>query len=147
LAAILAGFPSNMTLPSLLTPGYWFAPLPTPLMPPAHWALLVCFALLSASGIVLLVVLRRVSWDKLKRRIFGRVATALVTMGLVGLLLRGLDYEKVYLLSMRAFYLVWAACALAWAWSIYRYATKTVPAIRAKQSEREQFEKWLPKKK
>jgi len=136
-----------MNLPPPLTLGYWLAPLPTPLMPIVHWVLFSVFAAMAAAGIVILVVLRRVGWDKLKRRIYSRGASALITLGLVGLLLRGLDYEKVYLLSMRAFYLVWAACGLAWAWSIFRYATRTVPAIRAKQAEREQVEKWLPKKK
>lgn len=136
-----------MNLPPTLTLGYWFAPLPAPLMPIAHWALLVIFALMSVAGIALLVVLRRAGWDKYERRTFSRIASALITLGLVGLLLRGLDYEKVYLLSMRALYLVWAGCAFAWAWSIRNYATKTIPAIRAKQAEREQFEKWLPKKK
>jgi len=147
MAAILAGCPSHMALPPPLTFGYWLAAQPTPLMPIVQYVLLAIFALMTAGGIALLVVVRRTGWDKLKRRVYGRSASALITMGLIGLLLLGLDYEKVYLLSMRAFYLVWTACSLVWAWSIYRYATKTVPAIRAKQAEREQFEKWLPKKK
>lgn len=136
-----------MNLPPPLTLGYWFAVQPAPLMPAVHYGLLAGFAAMVLAGIGLFVALRRLGWDKLKRRVYGRVASAGVTMGLVGLLLRGLDYERVYLLGMRAFYLVWLACAVVWGWSIWRYATKTVPAIRAKQAEREQQERWLPKKK
>jgi nitrate reductase gamma subunit len=138
---------ANMTLPPLLTLGYWFSPLPLPLMPLAHWVLFSIFALMAAVGLALLVWQRKSKSDKLGRRVFGRIASLLITMGLIGLLLRGLDYERVYLLSMRAFYLVWLIAAGLWGWSIYIYATKTIPAIRAKQAERESFEKWLPKKK
>lgn len=116
-------------------------------MPAAHWVLFGIFALMAGLGVAFLVWRRKAKRDKLDRRISNSIASLLITMGLVGLLMRGFDYERVYLLSMRFFYVIWLLAAGVWGWTIYIYATKTVPAIRAKQAEREQHEKWLPKKK
>lgn len=135
-----------MTLPPTLTLTYWFNPSPTPLMPVMEWVLLIGFSVLAVLGIVAHIYRAKCNWGKLERRALGRSGTALITMGLCGLALYGFYYEKIMFFSMRFWYVVWLACSLAWAWSIYRYATVTIPEYHKKHAIREQFEKWLPKK-
>lgn len=136
-----------MNIPPLLTPGYWFNPTPPPFMPAVEWVLLAFFSLVTLAGITAHVYAKRSGWEKLKRRALGRAGTAAITMGLTGLLLYAFYYEHVVGLSMRFFYIVWLIGAGYWAWTIYRYATVTIPEFHKKRTEREHFEKWLPKKK
>lgn len=136
-----------MNIPPLLTPGYWFNPSPGPLMPAVEWAVLAFFSLVTAAGIAAHIYNKRCGWEKLKRRALVRAGNAAITMGLIGLLLYAFYYERTLVLSMRFLYVVWLIGAGYWAWSIYRYAAVTIPAIHKKHAEREQFEKWLPKKK
>lgn len=136
-----------MNIPPLLTLGYWFNPRPTPFMPAVEWFLLGFFVLVTLAGIVVHVVRSRSKMGKLERRAIGRAGTAAITMGIVGLALYGFYYEKTMFLSMRFWYIAWLVCTGFWAWSIYKYVTVTIPAYHKKNAEREQFEKWLPKKK
>ncbi len=136
-----------MTLPPLLTIQYWFTLSPKPFLPWVEWILLIGFSILIVLGIAAHVVRAKSSWDKLRRRIWGKAGSALITLGLCGLLLYGFYYENISFLDLRAFYLLWLAGSAVWAWDIYRYAKVTVPAIYKKQQERAGYEKWLPKKK
>ena len=136
-----------MTLPPILTPGYWFTPTPVPFMPIVDTALLVTFSVLFIVGILALVLRIRGRMDKLMRRAVIRAGMALFSTGLVGLILYAFSYERVPYLSMRILFFLWAVWFVCWAYRLFRHVTTDIPAVRAEQMERNQFNKWLPKRK
>lgn len=136
-----------MTLPPILTPFYWIKTSPPPFMPAVQLGLLILFAVCVAAGIAVYLMRRKTGLDKLSRRGLARIGTAAITMGVCGLALWFFDYERISILSMRAFYLAWIIVAAAWGFSIYRYIAVQIPKIRQEREEKENFNKWLPKAK
>lgn len=131
----------------LLTPAYWFTLSPMPFMPGVQRALLILFAGLFVAGLIVWVVELRAHTSKLMKRALGRTATHLGWTGIVGMLLWAFDYERLPLLSMRAFYLAWGIWLIIGVCFIVRYVWIEIPALEARNRERVEREKWLPKKK
>jgi amino acid transporter len=136
-----------MTLPPLLTLGYWFTPTPPPFLHLVDTALLVTFSVFILVGIAAQVLRSRMGMDKLMRRAVGRTGGALISTGLVGLILYSFSYERVPFLSMRILFLAWAVWFVWTAVRLYRHVMTEIPTVRAEQAARNQFNKWLPKKK
>lgn len=136
-----------MTLPPLLTPGYWFDPVPPPFLPFVDRLLLVAFMGLAIVGIIAHLARLRAGLEKMTRRAVGRAGTLLITMGLFGLLLWTLAYERVPYLSMRMWYLVWSVLFVIWGYRIYRFVFVEIPSRQKQNEEREAINKWLPKSK
>jgi len=107
--------------------------------------MLACFSAMVILGIVAKVYGVKAGLDKLVRRAVERAGTLLLIMGLVGLLMYFISYERVPVLSMRALYLVWLFGLGLWAWSLYRYVKIEIPSKRSMAAEREKLTKWLPK--
>lgn len=135
------------TLPPLLTPRYWFNPVPPPFLPVVDRAIPAVFVALTVVGVLAHVVRIRGGVDKLSRRALGKAGTLLLTTGLVGLVLYGFYYERVPYLQMRVLYLALFAYFAWGAWRVYRYVTVQIPEVRKAQAEHEAFTKWLPGKK
>lgn len=136
-----------MTIPSLLTPSFWFNPLPPPFVPLIDRFLLVTLGAFLLVGACAYVIRVRGNMDTLTRQALHRASKLLLTAGFVGLLLYALAYERVIYLSMR----LWWIFLFAWigwdAWRLYQFVFVKIPQIHMAQAEREKFEKWLPKKK
>lgn len=134
-------------MPPLLTIRYWFALDPTPFLPWAERALLVIFVAFVLFGIVAWIVELKGRFNKQVKRAFERTASLLAWSGIVGLLLLSFSYERVPVLSMRFFYLLWLTW-IAWGgWRIYRYVWVEIPDKERLAREREARERWLPKRK
>lgn len=142
-------FPRNFAphMTPLLTLGYWFSLTPAPFAPWAERALLAIFAAFFIAGIVVWMIQMRSGYGKFVKRALGRAASLLSWTGLVGLFLWICAYEGVPLLSMRVVYLLWLAWVGIGAWFIIRYVWVEIPAMEARNRERMEREKWLPKKK
>ncbi len=134
-------------LSSLLRPGYWFSLQAIPLLLWSRWmifsvmiALLVCAIVLSSLG-------ARKETEKSRRRILRRFAHVSGWAGTIGLILLGLTWIQVPILSMRFFFVVWFLGFGYWAWTILRYMTRELPLLNKRVAERAAYEKWLPKPK
>jgi Ca2+/Na+ antiporter len=98
-------------------------------------------------GIVALLARLRTGLEKTVRRALMRAASMFITMGLFGLFLWGVLYERVPYLSMRAWYLLWLFLLGFWIYRIYHFVFVEVPARQKVSEEREAINKWLPKSK
>lgn len=142
LASFMTTYESNMT--PLLTLTYWFQLQPPAMIPWIGTLLLVVFILFVITGVLAKVLFAGRMGDKLVRRAVERGGTVLLTMGIWGAYMSFVSYERIPLLSMRIWYIVWLAVSIWWGWTIYRYLKVEVPAKRAMQIERDRLNKWLP---
>ncbi len=85
--------------------------------------------------------------EKYRKRAVQKAGSLLLTMGLAGLLFYLFTYERLPILSMRIWLVVWLAGVVLWIWSIYQFIKIEIPRVEALRQEREKLEKWLPKKK
>jgi hypothetical protein len=131
----------------LLTLGYWFSLNPTPLAGWAEKTLLIGFAVLFLAGIAVWFFAGRSAYSKFTKRALGRVAAHLAWTGFIGLILWVFAYEQVPLLSIRVAFIAWFIWLAVGAWFIGQYAWKEIPAMEARNRERLEREKWLPKRK
>jgi hypothetical protein len=131
----------------LLSLGYWFSLTPPPFQPWVERALLIGFGVFFVAGIAVWIIQMRGKQSKYLKRALGRAASLLAWTGLVGLFLWLCAYEGVPLLTMRILYVLWLVWVLIWGWFIVRYVWVEIPALEARGKEREEREKWLPKRK
>lgn len=132
---------------SLLTPQYWFSLSPTPFQPWAERFLLVIFGAFVVFGILTWIFELKGRFDKPMKRALERAASLLVWSGVVGFLLWSFSYERIPILSMRFFFLLWLAWVLWGFWRIYRYVWIEIPERARRERARAEREKWLPKPK
>ena len=137
-----------MTLPLLLQPGYWFGIYPIPLQEQIGLAMLIVMLLILCVGIGLSVyayaVMRR---DKAVQRAWRWLGTASVWAGIVGLYLYFVMSQRIPVLGMRVWFLVWAGF---FGWLIVRgllHLFRDIPTDRREETGRASYEKWLPKPK
>lgn len=131
----------------LLTLSYWFGNGIQPFHPLVGRLILIFMAGLVLVGIALVTYLKfQKGMEKHVRRVWMRVATLDIVMGLIGLLLYWFHYEGIPMLSMRFWYLVWLAVVGWWKYDIWNEYQK-VKATFVVDEERAKYEKWLPKPK
>ena len=136
-----------MTLPPVATLSFWFNPVPPPFLPFFDRAILViCFTFVIV-GILAYVMRARSKMDIPTQDAVASAANTLLITGFVGLILYGIAFERVMYLSMRIFWIP----LIAWfVWRVvihWKTVTREIPKIQKALAEREQFEKWLPKRK
>ncbi len=137
----------HMTVPPLLTLSYWFATRPAPFAPVVSSVLLVVFAVILIGGITASIVPLKAGLSKTMKRACYRCAALLVSTGLGGLLLWVFAYQELPILSMRFFYIAWFLWIAFGLYGIYRYLWIEVPVQERMAKERQEREKWLPKRK
>ncbi len=131
----------------LLTLRYWFTLNPAPFLPWAERFMLVAFGAFVVFGIVAWMAELKGRFSKPIKRAFERAASLLAWNGVLGLLLWAFSYERIPVLSMRFFYVLWLAWVLWGFWRIYRYVWVEIPAQESRARERAEREKWLPRRK
>lgn len=136
-----------MTLPPLLRLSYWFGLTPAPFLPWVEYSLLGFFAIFFFAGIALRFFALNKAKDKLYRRAYHDVSSALLTLGVFGLVLFVFSYERIYALGMRAGYLLWVALFAWYAWRLYRKIRVEIPEMQERRDQRDALNKWLPKAK
>jgi len=128
----------------LLRPSFWFDVTPVPLLSSSAWLVWTLMGAIFFLGIVsrsgLLVVPKKSDlW-----RVTQRVSQYFLSVGVVGVLLYWFSFERFPFFSMRFLYLAWLVWTLAWGALLVWFVVKTLPARRREQTERTQFEKYLP---
>lgn len=136
-----------MELPPLLRPSYWLDTTPPPLMPWAERALLVVFVAMLFVGILGRIFAMKQGWEKMTKKMLIRTTNRLTILGLFGLLLYVITFERVTILSARVGYLLWLALLAWYVWQTVKYFRVDLPAMQQRQTERDALNKWLPKSK
>ncbi len=137
-----------MTIPPMLTPSFWFTVMPPPFLLLVDRILLGVSLLMLISGVVTAYWRgHQTTLDKLVQQAWYSAQASLLYGGILGLLLYGFAYERVPYLSMR----IWWLALLVWigwrGWILYQLIYIDFPAARRESTQREQFTKWLPKRK
>ncbi len=128
----------------LLSLSFWLNIDPGPFVPwTDRFLLFFMLVLLALSAVVWIVAHRQLLKDR--RRLFQRVSAWLLWAGLSGLLLYLFVWQRIPVLDMRLFWVVWLIGYAWWGYVIGRFAFKELPALNAAQAERAKYEKWLPK--
>ena len=137
----------NWILP-LFKLSFWFNLEALPFMPWLDRALPIVMALGLALGIAAMgYAAKAKGLEKDFRHLVRSLGALGFWAGLTGLILYFFVWERIPVLSMRVFWLVWLGGFGWWKWKIYQAYFKVRPAEIAKQKEREAYEKWLPKPK
>lgn len=132
---------------NIFTLPFWFELQQTALVPQYNRAFFLIFAgMLVLSTIVRIVRRKWQKRDKYLARGFDRFANLLFAQGIFGLVLLWFNYEELYLLGARFWFLIWAILGLIWFGSIVRYIVKTAPELREKAEARGEVNKYLPRR-
>lgn len=134
-----------MTLPPLVSPSYWFSLTPPPIAPVFQYILLGIFTACFIGAIVVRLISMRAGLEKMTRRVLATTSNRLAVLFVFGAILFMLTYEGIYVLSMRAGYLLWVLLLAWYAWQTYKTVKIELPAMQQRRSERDAFNKWLPK--
>ena len=131
---------------AIIKPSYWLThqhPVPE------IWTtgLLIFFGLIILVGLVTIIFRFSKRFPKPWRMLSGKLTVWAWTMGLLGLLVLFFSIEQIWLISARIFYIFWLVIALWWLYYIIVYALKDLPRILQRQKERDQKEKYLPRRK
>lgn len=136
-----------MILANLFNFKYLFALEPAPLHPLQQRIALVFLILFSIGAIITL-------WLKVKKRIdaiflagLSRLLAFFLTIGLLGWFFYFCRQEGVYLLSRRFWLLGLTLGAIIWLLFLAKYLLVVLPQQRKKFKVKQEFEKYLPKKK
>lgn len=132
----------------LLSFSYWFGTAPQPFLPVVNnIVLIVLYGLLVAGGACGFYAKFGKKLEKDLKRLLRDYSSALTTAGAVGLLLYAFTWQRVPFLSMRFFFVIWAALFGYWIWTIARYQINVLPEKRQLREEQAERNKWLPTKK
>lgn len=135
----------NWILP-LFKPSFWFNLSAVPFMPWLERALPIALVAIGLAGVVALIYAtyaRGIAKDA--KRLWRRIGTAALLAGLSGGVIYFFHWQRVPYLSMRLFWLCWLVGFGYWAYRIWHDEFRKLPGERAKDAEREAYEKWLPK--
>jgi len=138
-----------MDVKQLFELSYWLTPHPGPL----DMKTVIFFLILFGSGIAGKIGLKiyqkknKITFTKPEKKLFAKIESLCLTMGSFGLVWLFFAYENIIFLSGRYFFVLWCISVGIWAYLIWHYyETNMQPAIKALK-EREELEKYLPKKK
>ena len=105
------------------------------------------FAIVFVSGIIAGVMSQHRVEDRYQKILFNKVATMLITMGLLGVGLFFFSYEHVFFLGARFWYPVWLLGAIVWIVFIIRFFRKRIPVMVKRDLSRKEEKKYLPTRK
>ena len=130
--------------------GYWFHVYAIPFLPSVSIAIVLILSILTLGGgigYIFFLSSRFEKLDKYERRLWRSVSLACFWFGVAGFLLFAMTGQRIPILSMRIWWVVWLGIVI---WVVSRFvrrARKKIPAERRLYSERAAYEKWLPKPK
>jgi hypothetical protein len=137
-----------MDVKQLFELSYWLTPHPGPL----DIKTIIFFLILFGSGIAGKIGLKiyqkknKAILAKPQKKLFSKIESMCLTMGILGLAWLFFAYETISFLSGRYLFVAWCVSLGMWIYFIWHYYdTEIQPAIQALK-EREQIEKYLPKK-
>lgn len=130
---------------AFLQPTYWLT-----LQPPEVGGFLGSvvfgvFVALFVLGIIGRIVVAPRGDERYKKEIGNRIATLLITMGLLGVILFFFSFEEIQLFGARFWYPVWVMAILVWMFFLVRFVKRDVPAKRAREEALKTQGKYLPR--
>ncbi len=131
----------------LFTLNFWFSVTALPFTPVLDKVILIFMLGLTLSGIGIWVYAQQAVQDKTARQTQRSLATVLGLAGISGLYLYGVTWQRIPVLSMRIFFVVWVIGFGYWGYRLYRRVKIEIPLQRREALERAAYEKWLPKPK
>lgn len=131
------------SIENILNFRYWFSE-PTYQSPLAMKVVLIFFAIMLATAVVLTILSQKEKFEQYVRRLFGKIALLLGWLGALAMLLSFFRYEATPFLARRFWFGLWCAGFIVWMFFILRYWLKEVPRKRREQVARERLKKYLP---
>ncbi len=110
-------------------------------------AMLIFFGLLIVVGVGLKIYKETQKLEKFQTKLLERYFSLLTTMGIIGILIVWLRFERVTLLAGRFWLVLWVILFAVWIYPILKYQLKVAPAAQKRANEKKLFQKYLPKKK
>ncbi len=135
-----------LDLGKLLRPSYLFSLRPAPLADLTLYSLLVFFGILLAIGIALKIYIKFNKITGLTQKLLNKYAACCLILSLVGLVLIWLRQERVALLSLRLYLVLWGVALVVWLSLILKFQFKHIPAIKKNLASQQQYKQYLPKK-
>lgn len=133
-------------LQPLIDPGFWFSMFPGTLSPVFEKVFFLLFAIMMIVGAVVRITARHRVEDRHMLRTFGKIGKMFIVMGILGMVWFFFTFEGTYFLGARFWFLLWTAGLIAWIVAIVRYVRVTIPAEKAEKKNREEFNKYLPRR-
>jgi len=118
----------------------------TPIVNGLYLYLLGIYGLLLLSAFWLGIYAKKNN-DEFKKQIFGKIIYLLLFISLTGAALVFFRWQAIPYLASRVVHMAIWAVALLWALNIVFFSVFTVPKLKLQKYKREQFEKYLPRKK
>lgn len=109
--------------------------------------MIIFFGVLALIGIGVKIYKETRDLEKFQANFLDKVISYLITLGLLGIGLTWLRYERVQILSARFWLMAWLIIAAAWLYPIVKYRLKVVPEARKRSDEKKLMQKYLPNKK
>lgn len=132
---------------NFFNPSFWFTLQPAEVGGVSGNAIFAFFVLMFVLGIVSRIIASQKTDDRHLRELGNRLATLLMTMGLLGILLYFFSYERIRLFGSRFWYLFWVIGLAIWVGFLIRFGRKTIPEMKRQESVREQLRKYFPTRK
>lgn len=123
---------------------YWFTLQPASVGGTSGKIIFSFFALLFVLGIVARIVSSNKTDDRHAREVIERIATLLVTMGILGALLYFFSFEQIRLFGSRFWYLFWLIGVVVWCFFLLRFVRRTIPEQRAHEALKAEQRKYFP---
>ncbi len=127
------------------SPGYWFSQEP---MDPFGLKVIFIGLVILLIGAVILRVLvyKKIKTDPYVNRLYRKISNLLFTLSGAGFIFWFSGYQGAFILGMRFWYLILKLIALVWIGLIIRYWVKEVPLKKSERKRKQEFERYLPKK-
>ena len=128
---------------------FWISPHPRPLDVKTTLFFLVFFGvgILGKIGLKIFVQKRKMTLTKPEKKLISKIESLCLTMGSLGLVWLFFAYEGVSFLSGRYLFVIWAVSLGIWIYLIWHYYETEMRPAMTHMKEREQIERYLPKKK
>src|SRR3989338_5963916 len=130
----------------LFTPPFWFNLTPQVFTPTMKITLMIFFGAFALGTVALFIIRSLPRVDGLLAKHLERWISWALLLTVWGWGMIFTTEERVVLLAARFWFLAWLVVAVWWGWYLVRDA-RTLKIKRAKIAEREQFRKYLPKRK
>ncbi|HLD81824.1 MAG TPA: hypothetical protein VJA22_01285 [Patescibacteria group bacterium] len=138
----------NLLNSNFFTFSYWFSLVPGSLDSATQTFLSFFFTFVLIVWVVgKMLAAEKSSTDKLLARVYRKIGTLGVTMGILGFVILFFFYQNVYLLNARFWFLLWILILAFWIWKIVHLHRVKIPKIKENLREQQEYEKYLPQKK
>ncbi|MFA5076281.1 MAG: hypothetical protein WC480_02580 [Patescibacteria group bacterium] len=137
----------NVDFHVLLTWNFWFQKDPGQMAPAAFKLLVVIFAICLVGAIIFWLLGRISKKDRIYIKLFKKIQSFLITLGLVGFVILFFFFEEAPYLSSRFWLLIWLVIAVFWLIKIIKFTVVDLPRRLTEQKKIESFKQYLPKKK